>query len=137
MRDFRVHHILCTNLYQGYGYSGDFCENMTEKVNWLKANPNEKIRLVADADMICQKCPNLTEDRKCVSDENHVQIKDRALLEPLHLVEGEAYTYAELYAHAREYMTKEIFEKSCSKCEWYKQGLCSFEALDFRLENHI
>lgn len=28
-RTFRVHHILCTALYTGLGYSGDFCENMT------------------------------------------------------------------------------------------------------------
>lgn len=32
MKKFRVHHILCTVLYRGEGYSGTFCDNMTEKV---------------------------------------------------------------------------------------------------------
>ena len=57
MKNFRVHHIMCTNLYQGYGYSGAFCENMTEMVTWLKSNPDEKLLLVTDPDEICKKCP--------------------------------------------------------------------------------
>ena len=41
MKRFRVHHIMCTDLYQGYGYSGAFCENMTEMVTWLKEHADE------------------------------------------------------------------------------------------------
>ena len=38
MKKFRVHHILCTVLYRGEGYSGTFCDNMTQKVQELKAD---------------------------------------------------------------------------------------------------
>ena len=42
MKKFRVHHILCTVLYRGEGYSGTFCDNMTQKVRELKADPDEQ-----------------------------------------------------------------------------------------------
>jgi hypothetical protein len=48
-KEFRVHHILCTQLYRGLGYSGDFCTNMTAIVSDLRANPEQKVRLVAEA----------------------------------------------------------------------------------------
>jgi hypothetical protein len=43
MKKFRVHHILCTVLYRGEGYSGTFCVNMTQKVRELKADPEEPL----------------------------------------------------------------------------------------------
>ena len=60
MKKFRVHHILCTVLYRGEGYSGTFCDNMTQKVRELKADPEEPLMLVTDPDMICARCPNRT-----------------------------------------------------------------------------
>ena len=62
MKKFRVHHILCTVLYRGEGYSGTFCDNMTQKVRELKADPEEPLMLVTDPDMICARCPNRTPD---------------------------------------------------------------------------
>ena len=131
MKNFRVHHIMCTNLYQGYGYSGAFCENMTEMVTWLKEHPTEKMCLVTDPDEICKNCPNLKDGIDCVDATNHVKTKDSKLLAPLHLTEKEAYSYGELLEHANKYLTKEIFETSCNKCQWYAQGLCKYEDFDF------
>ncbi len=37
----------------GRGYSGTFCDNMTQKVRELKADPEEPLMLVTDPDMIC------------------------------------------------------------------------------------
>lgn len=128
---FRVHHILCTNLYQGYGYSGAFCDNMTEKITWLKAHPDEPLCLVTDPDEICQKCPNLVQGIYCTDEKNHVQKKDEALLERLHLKKNGQYTYRQLIQHADRYLTKEIFEQSCKNCEWYQKGLCRFEDFDY------
>lgn len=39
MKKFRVHHILCTVLYRGEGYSGTFCDNMTQKVPGTEGRP--------------------------------------------------------------------------------------------------
>ena len=59
---FRGHHIVCTSLYEGKGYSGAFCENMTAVVERLRKDPDEELLLVAEPDMICANCPNRTEN---------------------------------------------------------------------------
>ena len=110
---------MCTNLYRGYGYSGAFCENMSEKVQWLKTHPDEKIQLVCEPDMICEKCPNLKEGDFCANGDNHVCEKDKSLLQELHLVENEFYTYSELMQAADEYLSEEVFMRSCENCGWY------------------
>ena len=127
----RVHHILCTNLYRGLGYDGAFCQNMTEKVTYLREHRNEELMLVAEPDDICAHCPNLKEGDYCANGDNHVCVKDRALLAPLHLVEGEQYSYQELMAHAREFLTEDKFVESCSSCTWYVEGICKFKDFHF------
>ena len=88
---FRVHHIMCTNLYRGLGYNGAFCENMTQKVTLLREHPETMLELVAQPDDICANCPNLMGGDYCANGDNHVCVKDRALLAPLHLREGEMW----------------------------------------------
>ena len=132
MNEFRVHHIMCTNLYKGYGYSGPFCENMTKMVSWLNENQDEPLLLVTHPDEICKRCPNLVDGRYCVDITNHVQKKDEKLLEPLKLNGNKTYTYRQLKEHAQKYLTKEVFEKSCSNCEWYDKGLCRYEDFDWK-----
>lgn len=131
MYKFRVHHIMCTNLYQGYGYSGAFCENMTRMVQWLNNNPNEPLMLITNADDICASCPNLVDNKYCEDENNHVHLKDSELLLALQLEEGMTYTYSYLKSQAKIFLSKEIFEKSCSNCKWYKQGLCRYEDFKF------
>ena len=104
-REFRVHHILCTQLYQGLGYDGDFCENMTAIVSDLRKNPDQPLRLVAKADAICANCPNRLENDFCTNGDNHVAIK--------------------------KYLTKDVFDESCASCNWYQQGICKYEKLQF------
>ena len=91
MKKFRVHHILCTVLYRGEGYSGTFCDNT------------------------------------CVDDKNHVKSKDLELLELFGLKENQLYSYRELLQCAEKKIDKENFLKSCGRCRWYQQGLCSYE----------
>ena len=127
MKKFRVHHILCTVLYRGEGYSGTFCDNMTQKVWELKADQEEPLMLVTDPDMICTRCPNRTPDDTCVDDKNHVKSKDLELLELFGLKENQLYSYRELLQCAEKKLDKENFLKSCGRCRWYQQGLCSYE----------
>ncbi len=124
---FRVHHILCTVLYRGEGYSGAFCENMTEQTNALRVQPDELLLLVTDADDICARCPNKTADDGCGQDGNRVKDKDKSLLQRLALSEGENYTYRELLGRALEMLDAAAFLESCGNCRWYRQGLCSYE----------
>ncbi len=69
MEYFRVHHILCTSLYEGKGYSGAFCENMSSVVERLRANPEEELVPVAEPDVICAGCPNRTAGGMCAESE--------------------------------------------------------------------
>lgn len=131
---FRVHHILCTSLYEGKGYSGTFCENMTAIVEWLQSHKDKPLTLVAEPDMICENCPNQTENNECEQDANHVAEKDRQLLTVLQLEEGGSYTYRELCERALDRMTEEAFLKSCGRCYWRKQGLCRYENLVAQLK---
>lgn len=125
---FRVHHILCTCLFKGYGYSGEFCENMTQKVTYLKEHCDEKIKLVTNPDDICMNCPNLNrQSGSCTNGDNHVHSKDMELLTLFGLEENTWYTYRELIFVARTKLSKKAFDESCSNCEWYQQGLCSYE----------
>lgn len=127
-RRLRVHHLLCIPLFRGEGYSDAFSRNMTEKIEWLQCHTQEKLKLICSPDMICEKCPNLTPEGTCRCSGNQVAVKDRDLCSRLGLSEHGAYTYQELRDVFQEKLTKEIFEASCGKCEWYAKGLCSFQA---------
>ncbi len=133
----RVHHILCTSNYEGNGYSGAFCENMTKIVNRLREDPDEKLELVAHPDMICLNCPNKTESDTCMHDFNRVVEKDRFIAEKLGLTEGNVYTYRALCRKTREQMTEEMFTELCGRCDWKKQGLCRYEDFIAQLEKCI
>ena len=84
MMRLRVHHLLCSALYAGKGYSEEFCENMQKVVRRLWGEPGrkgieEELKLIAEPDEICTACPNLS-DNGCELDDNRVVSKDEALL---------------------------------------------------------
>ena len=137
----RVHHLFCSALYIGKGYSEDFCKNMNSIVRKLWAeNLHEdilhnghkeddgKVELIICPDCICQECPNLTETG-CSLDDNNVVSKDEKLAKRLGLEINRRYAVSELLHQTAMNMTEEIFETSCHNCEWYQEGLCSYEKL--------
>lgn len=133
MYKFRVHHIMCTNLYQGYGYSGAFCENMTRMVQWLNNNPNEPLMLTTNADDICASCPNLVDNKYCEDENNHVHLKDSELLLALQLEEGMTYTYSYLKSQAKIFLSKEIFEKAVLIVSGISRDYADTRILNFRI----
>ena len=50
-----------------------------------------------------------------------------ALSELFGLKENQLYSYRELLQCAEKKLDKENFLKSCGRCRWYQQGLCSYE----------
>lgn len=129
MMKLRVHHLFCSALYVGKGYSEDFCRNMDRIVHslWDEESSLQEIELILQPDCVCQECPNLTGDG-CSLDGNHVVSKDAQLAEKLKLEINQRYTATELLQQVAGNMTKEIFETSCHNCEWY-QILCRYEKL--------
>ncbi|MCM1253210.1 MAG: DUF1284 domain-containing protein [Clostridium sp.] len=137
----RVHHLFCSALFVGKGYSDKFCENMDSVVRKLwtesphdnsahneKRQENTQIELITEPDCICAQCPNLTTDG-CSLDANNVVSKDEKLAQRLDLKVNRSYPVDELLRHTAAHMTEEIFETSCHNCEWYQTGLCSYEKL--------
>lgn len=134
-KKFRVHHILCTSLYEGKGYSEGFCDNMSAVVCYLREHADEKLTLVAEPDIICKNCKWHKSDDTCGSDSNRVVEKDLRILSHLSLTLGAEYTYRELCRCMLEKITEEMFAESCGNCQWHKQGLCHYENLIAQLEN--
>ena len=131
MKLFRVHHILCTDLYTGKGYDDAFCRNMTAFVTALKTNPKQKVCLVTAADALCENCPYLSSEGFCQNGNNHVHKKDKQLLDIFHLTENREYTYQQLLQAAGMYLTEEKFKESCQSCTWYQQGICRYKDFSF------
>lgn len=132
--NLRVHHILCTPLFVGKGYSDSFVNNMKGIVD--KLQNNEIVELQVTPDVICSSCPN-HQDGVCTLDKNKVETKDMKLLDAMKLSTTITYEARKLFKEVSEKMTKEIFENSCSKCEWYKQGLCSYELYQLGIKKMI
>ncbi len=141
----RVHHLFCCALFEGKGYSEAFVKNMRDiscrlfpKENAVVdgVNPyagqaqdeDEEIELCILPDLICSKCPNLIEGA-CSLDDNQVVSKDRHLADAFGLVCGRSYRKDKLKKAVNEALTEEIFEDSCHRCQWYLEGLCSYQLL--------
>lgn len=126
---FRAHHILCTSLYEGKGYSNEFCDNMGKVVDRLRSHPDEAFQIVAEPDLICANCPNQTKDKTCSQNANRVVDKDRRVIERIGLKENGTYTYRELCRLASGKITYEVYLGFCQKCPWREAGLCKYEDL--------
>lgn len=142
----RVHHLLCSALFAGKGYSDAFVENMQSVVDGLFSDRAKRkadkaslmneadsvgaktVSLSLEPDIICAKCPNLT-DGACCLDDNNVISKDAKLAERLGLTCGRGYPREALLRHVAAALREEIFEDSCHKCRWYAEGLCSYDLL--------
>ena len=124
----RYHHLLCTSLYQGRGYSDEFNRSMTEIVQQLRENPNTQVELVAEPDVICEHCPNRTEQSTCSENKNRIKQKDEALREIL-CNDRTSNAYDELQKELITKLTRDNFDLCCGTCNWYQQGLCPYEKL--------
>ena len=133
MMRLRVHHLLCSALYAGRGYSEAFCENMQHVVEWLwnssyAQKKERKVMLVSGPDQVCSACPNLTADG-CSLEDDQVVGKDIRLAQALQLETQKVYAVSGLLAQVSQNLTEDIFETSCKKCDWYEMGLCDYEKL--------
>ena len=66
----RPHHLLCTQSYEGMGYSHDFIENMNKITDILRSMPDTKIQLVFTTDSLCALCPHMRGEDLCDSQDN-------------------------------------------------------------------
>lgn len=117
----RPHHLLCTQSYEGKGYSKDFVDNMNKNIELLRYKKGFKIKIQSAIDDLCTSCPNNKEG--ICSTEDKVKAMDEKVLKYFNLNEG-IYVYKDIINLIQQEITKEILEDICGKCEWYKYGMC-------------
>lgn len=136
----RGHHLLCSRLFSGHGYSEAFAKRMGEVVSrtGLKNYKSpisyervKKVRLICNHDYVCQKCPNLVNENtraNCILGDKDVINKDKKTLEYAGLKENSIYTLEEIEKGVGK-ITKEQFMEICDTCRWFKEGYCTYEML--------
>lgn len=118
----RGHHLLCLKGFQGYGYSEEFSENMTE-INSLRKENDTTIMLVNEKDDICKACPNLKNDLCESSDHNRkiVRMDDNVLSK---IAKEKEYNAVELFKKVDElFPDKKSVENICFNCNWHEKCL--------------
>jgi hypothetical protein len=112
-------------MYQGHGYSEGFCAHMEEVIDRIRTT-QEEICPVASPDEVCSCCPNLRPEGRC-DHEERTAAKDQMLLNAFGLTDHQVYERKALKEQVLSEMTEELFERSCGKCQWHEQGLCSYK----------
>ena len=118
----RPHHLLCTQSYEGMGYSPDFIENMNKITDILRSMPDTKIQLVFTTDSLCASCPHMRSEDLCDSQDN-VKTFDRRMIEEFGLEEKE-YIYSEITQTIDAQMTENRLRTICRGCSWIDCSTC-------------
>lgn len=145
--NLRMHHLLCSVLFQGKGYSNEFVENMAKIVNALKCE-DTLVHLSCSPDAICQGCPNAMSDGRCALDleaetkqstttKQEISTLDQRIGAHFHLEYGKTYTSKELFTLLDKTLDEPFFEECCQSCRWYRQGLCSYSLYRKRLSAYF
>ncbi|HOI72314.1 MAG TPA: DUF1284 domain-containing protein [Methanobacterium sp.] len=113
----RAHHLLCMQGYQGYGYNQDFEHNMEKIIEYLDSNPNFPLEVVADADIICQKCPHLENGQCNRSSSTAIVEKDLKVLEKLGLAACEKKPAQKVLSEVESLSCNDLHD-ICGECSW-------------------
>ena len=120
MLTLRPHHLLCTEFFEGRGYSDKFTENMYRVISELEKNP--EIFLAVKSDSICSECP-----KNCISGKSFSY--DMKILEYCKLNENNVFRYSDLKQKVKsEILEKNLLKEICGDCQWY--SICSKENAD-------
>lgn len=108
----RPHHLLCTEFFEGKGYSNKFVKNMYDVISILENNP--EIKITINRDVICSKCP-----RDCNS--GNAEAYDKRVLEYCNLHDGDIKKYNILKNKIlSEILEKNLLSNVCGNCQWYE-----------------
>lgn len=117
----RPHHLLCTQSYEGRGYSAEFIKNMDKNIEILKNKQGFKIKIECGLDDLCVACPH-NKGQAC-SSEVKVKNMDEKVLKYFNLKE-EFYVYKDVINLVQRKITSDILADICKECEWYEYGMC-------------
>lgn len=121
----RAHHLFCTALFEGRGYSAQFTENMYATIAKFA---DTAITIVQGHDDLCAKCPHLADDGSCTNGADNVRSRDKNAQEVCGVKVGESYTHSDLTERLSD-LSEEDFNRVCQNCQWGRAGICSYEKL--------
>ena len=127
MIKLRPHHLLCTQGFNGKGYSADFVENMTAITSRLRSDFDVMVEIVFSTDDICSRCPHMLGENLCQSNEkvNRFDAKVIAYFG----IEEKGYIYKEIVHEIHTKMTQTIMDDICGECNWYAVSDCQKKIL--------
>ncbi len=123
MLKFRAHHFMCTNGFQGIGYSSAFIKNYEKITNKLIKDPSTLIKVTNKLDDICGACPNQTKQKTCI-EQNKISQLDQRHMEVLGICEGQVLSWNDALQIIKEKMSLEKFNYACAGCSWQSYGIC-------------
>jgi len=118
----RPHHLLCTQSYEGKGYSPAFIKNMTAITDYLRNSHRPEIEIVFTTDDICLCCPKKIGDDMCEQNDKVKRMDEKVTT--YFSVEEEKYNYNEITAKINAAMTVEMMDDICGHCSWYSASNC-------------
>lgn len=117
----RAHHLLCTQGFQGYGYSDGFVDHLKDIVVQLRANPEKLIQIAAYCDEICSGCPHQIGDR-CKKDANadyRIKLIDSNILRSIGIQLDSVDTiHAMIDQINNTFETQAQLAAICGDCQW-------------------
>ncbi len=113
----RPHHGMCFQFYEGKGYSEDFTDHMGRIIREMEADPEQKIRLKVEMDIVCENCPN-NESGECITADK-VKRYDEEVLKACVLEDGDEISFAGFTELVREQIIDAgIRSDICGDCSW-------------------
>lgn len=121
----RAHHLLCMQGFQGYGYSDEFSQNMSEIIHHLKSNPQQKIKIIGKNDVICSGCPH-NKNEKCKNITFNWMIKkmDKRVLKKLGIDNDTEISVSKVISLTKKiFKTHKDIQSICGNCNWKEKCL--------------
>lgn len=120
--EIRAHHLLCMQGFQGYGYNQGFQSNLEKIINYLDFNLHCRLKVVADADVICLKCPHL-EDGHCNRYSSPaIRDMDLKVLKKLDIETCAIEPAQKLLTEVKTWNIHDLYDV-CGECSWKEKCL--------------
>lgn len=132
--NLRGHHLFCTTLFTGHGYSEAFTTRMNATLQALKVG--EPFQLCRGADHLCEVCPNRGEHGSCSLGTDNALERDAAAFSVLYFQPGESITWQVALQKILQ-LGEQEFQAVCGGCRWQNEGLCSLALLQKQAKQYL
>ena len=116
----RAHHILCMQGFQGYGYSRNFIDNMSNVIVEIESDPELSVEVIEGADAICVACLH-NKEGSCLRTERadeKARKRDSQVLEKLGLKNGDRIRAKDIFQLTQTRLRCSDIQQICGDCDW-------------------